>query len=278
MRTLYKLTVAGPLILVLGTGVYESRQRAFFAERISAAEEKEKEFVTRITGLENESRVIHGQLDQIAVPSGELLKTVAEVYKLRGQVAESRNNTVPAATSIDTRLQELFVREKALRDLPRRFPNFAIPEVAMMNDETWMEVTKTFIAQPIDGDAAGRRAFMQVRRYAKLAFGMDIHSALRSFLSSQGGRLPDDVIQLKPYFDHPIDDAVLRRYEILQTGSIAYLSHDAILLGEKAPADPEYDTRLMFISTNQVRADDIYQTSSPWNPAEGRFVSRNAGK
>ena len=47
----------------------------------------------------------------------------------------------------------------------------------------------------------------------------------------------------EPYFETPVDDAILMRYQLLVTGSANNLNPGDYLMTEKAPVDQDYDER-----------------------------------
>ena len=57
--------------------------------------------------------------------------------------------------------------------------------------------------------------------------------ALRAYAQANGDQLPTDTLQLKPYFEVPVDDSTLGRYEMTGSGDM--------LVAEKAAVDEEYD-------------------------------------
>jgi hypothetical protein len=60
---------------------------------------------------------------------------------------------------------------------------------------------------------------------------------------NHNGQLPADISQLKPYFEVPVDNEMLQRYEVLQTGAADGLNGPWVL-GEKGPADWDFDSHL----------------------------------
>ena len=61
--------------------------------------------------------------------------------------------------------------------------------------------------------------------------------------------------QLEPYFNQfncPVDDATLERYQMLKTGNANDLPPGALVIGEKAPVDDQYDTLWQIGLTNFV--------------------------
>jgi hypothetical protein len=84
--------------------------------------------------------------------------------------------------------------------------------------------------------------------------------ALEGYANANDGLLPTDALQLKPYLmnkkflgparvieipESAVDDSILSRYEILQTGQFTNVPNDLTILAEKAPVDSKYDSCLM---------------------------------
>jgi hypothetical protein len=67
---------------------------------------------------------------------------------------------------------------------------------------------------------------------AKLAQAINVHAAL----------LPSDLAQLKPYFDVPVQDATLQRYQFLHPGKMHENLSDILVKETVPPLDAEYDT------------------------------------
>ena len=83
---------------------------------------------------------------------------------------------------------------------------------------------------------------------AKLKFGSLLGPALLKYVEANNGDLPTDVLQLKPFFGEPVDDALLQRYEIVATGNTTEPGFDPykMVLREKREVVPHslYDARL----------------------------------
>jgi hypothetical protein len=97
-----------------------------------------------------------------------------------------------------------------------------------------------------------------------------LSGALREYTNANDGQLPTDVFQLKSYFDLPVDDAVLKRYEMLQAGRLSDV-RGKWLVTEIAPVDNEYDTRY-YISTSGRQASDV-EAYSPDSPMARKYPS-----
>jgi len=86
-----------------------------------------------------------------------------------------------------------------------------------------------------------------VRNLAKGEFGQMLQRALRGYTDANNGQLPQDLAQLKPFFDKPADDAVLQRYKLLQTGALSDVPPEQYLVADIAPLiDEERDAVYRF--------------------------------
>jgi hypothetical protein len=136
-------------------------------------------------------------------------------------------------------------------------PDKRIPEMAFLKDKDWAAATRDADLSTVDG---ARQAMKDLRSAAKGNFLNAMRAAFRRYASAaNGGSLPDsttefaqlinansalmptELAQLKPYFDPPVDDAMLQRYTYHPSTQHDNLSD--ILVKETAPpVDPEYDT------------------------------------
>ena len=69
-------------------------------------------------------------------------------------------------------------------------------------------------------DGGYHRQMVWLRQLAKIKFSGMAADALSRYASAHQGQFPTDLSQLKPYFNPPIDDAILQRYAILPSGSL----------------------------------------------------------
>ena len=51
-------------------------------------------------------------------------------------------------------------------------------------------------------------------------FGNMAMKTLQKYIKANNEQFPTDVSQLQPYFDSPVDDAILQRYEIVTANTI----------------------------------------------------------
>ena len=97
------------------------------------------------------------------------------------------------------------------------------------------------LADVFDTDADVREALYALRHTAKQFFAPQMGKALQKYVQANNGQLPTDVSQLTPYFESPVDDATLARYQMIRTGAVGDLQPDEMIVAEKAAVDDEYD-------------------------------------
>lgn len=258
MRIFHKVIIALSFAGVLGSSMYEMREREILKERLQTVRQQERQLIAELALLENAKKSTLEQLARIS-PDEQLRKSAAEIHRLRAELTDLRSRSVHDETDgTEARLKTLFARIEAMKNLPQRFPQYTIPELKFLRDDDWMELAKSPLFEETDQEVRARRVFSYLRRHAKANFGLKLHNALKDYWHNHNGLFPKDVMELKPYFVDPVDGSLLRRYEILHTGSVQSIpTPDTVVLAEIAPVDPQFDTRLLLINTNQIRVDRI---------------------
>jgi RNA polymerase sigma factor (sigma-70 family) len=224
--------------------------------------------------LRAETQVLRAQNEQLAFASAEntrlsnLLRdaqsqpmaqpdTSGELLKLRGEVARLREDSRELARlkndatanndhdpSIQATLRTLAARATALKRHLEERPQTKIPELQFITDKQWIDAVAK---GGLDSDHDIREALNRLRSSAKSTFGGMMQKALKQYTEANGGMLPNDISELQPYFNPAIDPAMLKRYELVQNGSLEESRPDRPLISEIAPSvDDEYDTRYDF--------------------------------
>ena len=134
-------------------------------------------------------------------------------------------------------------------------PDKKIPELQLLTQKDWFDAIKN--SKQLETDTDFREALHNLRNSAKQAFGDLATDAIKKYAQANGGALPGDLSQLKPFFEKPVDDATLARYSLLQTGKMSDAPPNAYLVGEKAPpVDDQYDSIYEF-GVNSVRSSSV---------------------
>jgi hypothetical protein len=106
--------------------------------------------------------------------------------------------------------------------------------------------------------------------------------ALRKYSEASNGQTLTDLAQLQPYFDPPVDDAILQRWQIesgKQYGVNGMQGFGDFVIAQKTPVDDVFDTHYVFGSDNVGTGGfldlEIGQTLSPVYKA---FAAANNGQ
>lgn len=110
----------------------------------------------------------------------------------------------------------------------------------MLTENDWLSVAKEVSLQ---SEPEVRQALSKLRNTAKHKFATHALQAVDRFIEADNGKMPTDISQLKPYFDVPVEDAMLERYEVLPPGNGGSLQ-DNWVMSEKARVDLDYDVHL----------------------------------
>jgi RNA polymerase sigma factor (sigma-70 family) len=216
--------------------------------------------------------------------SNEVFQLRAEVARLREAVKQgARTRSIVAATRGDDPVQEtlrsLGLRAQQLKEHFARMPETHIPELALVSEKDWLDAAASVESMQSEVDA--RKALNSLRSHAKQKFGNQVQKALRKFAEANGDALPSDLSQLQPYFEQPIDPAMLGRYRMIQGGG-KYTENnpesDRALVEEIAtPVDQEYDSLYQFYR-NGTSSRSYNAISDALENATRRYAEANNGQ
>jgi hypothetical protein len=85
-------------------------------------------------------------------------------------------------------------------------------------------------------------ALAGLRSQAKQRFAYSLGAALDAYIAANDGQLPNNISDLKSYFNPPVDDALLQRYQVTQSGNLSDVAHQDSLITEKAAVNDQHDT------------------------------------
>jgi RNA polymerase sigma factor (sigma-70 family) len=213
-----------------------------------------------------------------------------EILKLRGEVARLRQNSressrtrasdedAAADPAFKSAFQKLVVRATQLRQSLEQHPEQKIPELALLTEKDWLDAVGE-VDKP-ENDPEFRQAMSNLRNRAKGSFGNVLQKALRQYAEANGDMLPTDLSQLQQYFNQPVDDSVLKRYQLIQSGKLSD-SKGQMLISEIGPrVDDEYDSHFEFslngISsrTSSVAEDSIEHAITAYANANGGLLPK----
>ena len=267
MTTIQKALITATIAAAVGTGIYEAHQNSGLREQQQMHQQQQDSLASQNRQLQKERDEAASKLAAARLAAGQPSSNTAELLRLRAEVGRLRNSArelaqLKAATgndpAIEATLKSWAARASQLKQRLEQMPDKRIPELQLLTDKDWFDAIKN--AKQLETDADFRQALNNLRNSAKQAFGNMTREALKKYAEANNGLLPADLSQLKPYFETPVEDSILQRYSLLQTGKLADVPQSEYLFAEKAPpVDDEYDSLYEF----QMRGTRSSSVSDP---------------
>jgi hypothetical protein len=263
MTSLQKSLVAAALAVVAAAGMYEA---ALFARQRPDLDALEQQVTALTLGLAQARKQQAAAAQKLTAVESDI---DAQLARLAARVS---SNDAALETQIRAWLADLdFLR----RQLDSQ-PNLRIPELALLTTGDWLEGAR--LIANVKSEANTRSVLALLRGQAESKMAHKIKTALTGYLKQSDNRLPDQVEQLLPFFDPPIDPAWLGRYEMWQTGK-AHAARNALgVVGIKAPANLESDQiwiigvepiwRMSAMGFNLNEAQRAYALAHPGPPTK----------
>ena len=117
---------------------------------------------------------------------------------------------------------------------------------------------------------------------AKGHFTPQLAAAFRRYLEANNNQPPGDGTLLAPYFESPVDLAILQRYGAVsagQTSSLVSMDRGELwAIREKAPVDDYYDTAIMVRNRGNVGIQSISKFGDEVTAAIKAFQAANNGQ
>ena len=262
MTTIQKTLIAVTLVAV-GTTLYEARQSLAWQTQVRALQQQPP--ISR----NDQSQSLIGERDeamrQLAAASDEiarLKRNNTELIKLRGEVGLLRDQTkaLPAT------------RVSILKKKLEQMPDKKIPELQFLTEKDWREAAWDADLETEDGL---REAFSKLREAAENTFLNEmLKDALKKYLAANGDILPANLLQLKPYFNVPVDDTTFQHYKLLQQGKP--VEHES-LVTTVGWADEDYDSNHE-ISLSGASGGRFNRVRDEIDSAARKFADANNGQ
>jgi len=131
-----------------------------------------------------------------------------KVSGLRKQIQTLKEQTHAKPQSVDaTEIAAKFWvdRVSVLKEHLEQTPAAWIPELQFLTDDDWLNAAK----KELNTDEDMRRAMGNLRATGEGEFAPKIQNALEGYLQNNDGEFPSSLTLLKPYFDSPIDEAII---------------------------------------------------------------------
>ena len=194
--------------------------------------------------------------------------------------------TGPAAN--DTGLLAWLRRVDRLQEWLQKNPGKQIPEMQFLNSNDWLSAT---FDNRMETEAQIRLALKKLRTLAKAKaeISQNLSQAIGAYARDHGGTPISDVAQLKAYLQPPLGDNILTRYEIVpeipgendrngvNRDGTKIRGAGRIVLQESVPADPDYDTRLIFMEQG-ASTTIVGRLGKAVSEATTAFIKANPGQ
>ena len=264
MTTLQKTLVTATVALLAGAGIYEARQASQLRGENQTLQQQQSPLAEQIADLRRERDQTARQLALLREENERLGRNTEELLRLRAEAARLRADTQQARPSknagsldpIESAANLWVDRVARLKQRLEQTPQVGIPELRLLSEEDWLAAVK---GQPLETDTDYRRALSTLRRAAEGKAGGLMQKAAQAFASGNNGQFPTDLAQLQPYFDSPMDAAILDRWTIESQEAVPSVGVGNPIITERAPVDEVFDQRLVFSQTGSGSTDFLNQ-------------------
>lgn len=227
MTTLQKTAAASFVALALAGGWYQRQLIQHQAEEIAAltqdvadarrdlrrSEAQAKEVALRLAALDNENQ----QLRSAPTPT-------------------------PAAgpSTTSAALQSWLARVEQLRDHLEQRPEQKTPQMRLLTEDDWLAAAR----RDLTTDTDYRRAMSALRSTVDSRVAQSLQAVWKKYQQANGGQSPATLSELQPFFDVPMDEDILGRFEIVPAKTVPNIKMGGDwIITQKAPVDATYDSR-----------------------------------
>ncbi len=245
--TAKKALIAVTLAAALATVVYEAHRASAARDEIRALQQQQVQLEEQIKQIADERDQARKESDAVREENRTMARARADLSKLREALARSESDSPELArlrvtnsdNQTDTLASSWAAVAKQLKQRLEETPSAKIPELQLLDAADWLELARN---AKLDTEAGYRSALAEVRKRAEGHFTRSFQSALNTFMGANNGQWPADLEQLKPYFNPPVDEAILQRWAIVPKTAFPgrEFAGDWVLT-EKSPVDPEFD-------------------------------------
>ncbi|MBE0544831.1 MAG: sigma-70 family RNA polymerase sigma factor [Verrucomicrobia bacterium] len=212
MTALQKTIVTATIAVLAGAGIYEARQASQLREQVHTLQQQQ-------TALIEQIKQLHGERDDATNKLVSMIKDITktrsnnlELLRLRSEVSRLRSNLSQPTDSTTQAALAWVAKKEKLQNLFEERPDQQLPEMESFTEGDWLGLVKDL---RMESEKDLDHAMHFVRASAKMNSAPIIRDALKKFVEANNGNWPEDVAQLKPFFDYPNNDAILHRYKTL---------------------------------------------------------------
>jgi len=281
MTARQKAIIGATFALAVGNNLYQGHHNSKLRDRLQTAREQLAQLTEQARQLTNERDSTFQTVEALRAEKDRVSRDTAEEVRLRGEVAQLRTNAqeiarlkakansesnAPAAATVKSWTE----RVKRLKEFVERTPEAKIPEFQFLTTEDWLAAASG------DND---RKTLWRLRQLAGNRFSKHLQAALRKYLEAHKSQAPTDLAQVQPYFEPPMDNAVLQRWKIAPASEVPNVrmrASDWIVTQKALPIDEDYDWRMVItLTTSLFTPNDSVRLLFP---AIGAFQKTNEGR
>ncbi len=245
MTTMQKTLIIGALTLGLGSAGYQMRQVADLQEEVRELRRQQAPLRDNLAQLRRqlgdaERRAAASEREDVGTRrnNGELLRLRGEVSRLRAEARElAQWKSTHSDDALDSTMKSWLGRANQLKLSLDLMPNSKIPELKLLKEDDWLSAARD---AKFDTDADTRKSLATVWNAAEEAFLNRAQEALKKYQGVNGGQFPTDVAQLQPFFDPPLDAAMLSRWQIAPASTVPNLGVGDPIITQKGPVGAEW--------------------------------------
>jgi RNA polymerase sigma factor (sigma-70 family) len=254
--------VAAVAVACLAASLVQHRSRVKLLAENQTLQHQAAQFASLAADNERLSNLLaqaNSSLSLSATQSSEVLRLRGEVGRLRREAFEAARTKAPAQQRSDVSTaseKSELDRLNQLIEWLRRNPSENSPELKLLTAQEWLK----FMDDKLNTDGDYLRNIAHVRAAVELTkITPALYSALKEYVKVNNGQFPTGLSQMKLYFDSPIDDAILQRWEIIPVTSVSPLivksgvdMGGAWVITQKGPVNAEWDARVLIGTTNYL--------------------------
>jgi len=242
MTSIQKAIIAATMTVVAGVGIYEAHSSASLADQVRVLDQQQQHDSDLETKLSQERDDARRELAALESENAQLRNQMAALKSDSQELARMKAEDADAAKDPSQRAMVAWLdRVDRLKRRLAQMPNAGIPEMKFLNEDDWLGAT----SGKLDTEEDYARALSALRNAAENKFSYQAFPALQKYMKANGGQFPTDMSQLQPYFDSPIDEDILQRWEIEPASQVPTMHFGGNwIITQKSAVDPENDARV----------------------------------
>jgi len=271
MTTLQKTIVTAAIVVTAGAGIYEANQASTLRREADSLQQQQASLTSQLQQLQRERDDASNRLPLSTDENVALKSDSAELLKFRAELAAAQNDLTQSAA------KSWLDRVAQLKQRLEQTPGAKIPELQFVTEQDWLNATKGELKTDVDF----RRALSAIRAAGESKVASMVSKAVTGYMQSSNGQFPTELDQLQPYFDSPVDEAVLQRWAIVPASTVkSFVMYGAnVLITQKAPVDDVFDACFVVSSQGMGSSDFLSgETSETMRPVWAAYKAAHNGQ